>query len=76
LGSQWGALLAGTFIVESIFDRPGLGTAWIQAVLQRDYPMIEGATFIGASSCLLGMFAGDFLQRWWDPRSHRENSQL
>ncbi len=68
LGSQWGALLGGTFVVEHIFDWPGLGTAWIQAVQQRDYPMVEGATFIGATTCLVGMALGDWVQRRWDPR--------
>ncbi len=68
LGTQWGALLGGTFIVETIFDLEGLGTTWIRAVLQRDYPMVEGATFIGASTCLLGVAMGDWLQSWWDPR--------
>lgn len=71
LGSQWGALLGGTFVVEFIFDWPGLGTAWIQAVLQRDYPVLEGATFIAAATCLLGAFLGDFLQSAWDPRIQR-----
>lgn len=68
LGSQWGALLGGTFVVEHIFDWPGLGSAWIQAVQQRDYPIVEGATFLGATTCVLGMTLGDFLQRLWDPR--------
>lgn len=68
LGSQWGALLAGTFLVEHIFDCPGLGSTWIQAVQQRDYPMIEGATFIGATTCLLGIQLGDWMQAAWDPR--------
>ncbi len=68
LGTQWGALLGGTFIVESIFDLQGLGTTWIRAVLQRDYPMVEGATFFGAGACLIGVAAGDLLQSWWDPR--------
>lgn len=75
LGSQWGTLLAGTFVVEHIFDCPGLGSTWIQSVQQRDYPMIEGATFIGATTCLLGIQLGDWLQEKWDPRLGSKRSR-
>ncbi len=68
LGSQAGSLLAGSFIVEWIFDWPGMGVAWVQATLQRDYPVMEGATLLGASTCLIGVFVGDLLQKAWDPR--------
>ncbi|NDD91914.1 ABC transporter permease [bacterium] len=68
LGSQLGALLAGSFIAEWIFDWPGMGVTWIQAILQRDYPVMEAATLLGASCCLLGVLVGDLLQRVWDPR--------
>lgn len=72
IGSQAGALLAGSFIAEWIFDWPGMGIAWIQATLQRDYPVMEGATFIGATTCLAGVFLGDLMQQLWDPRQREE----
>jgi len=72
VGSQAGSLLAGSFIAEWIFDWPGMGIAWVQATLQRDYPVMEAATFIGATTCLAGVFAGDLLQRLWDPRQREE----
>ncbi|MEN9723811.1 MAG: hypothetical protein RJB38_1797 [Pseudomonadota bacterium] len=68
LGSQFGSLLAGSFIIEWVFDLPGMGLTWVQATLQRDYPMMEAATLFGAITCLLGVSLGDVLQRQWDPR--------
>jgi ABC-type dipeptide/oligopeptide/nickel transport system permease component len=74
LGSQAGALLAGSFIAEWIFDWPGMGIAWVQATLQRDYPVMEASTFLGALTCLAGVFIGDLLQQLWDPRQREERS--
>ncbi len=74
LGSQAGALLAGSFIAEWIFDWPGMGVAWVQATLQRDYPVMEAATFLGSVACLLGVLAGDLLQQLWDPRQREERT--
>ena len=42
-GLQMGALLTGTVIVETLFDRPGLGTLLYRAILNRDYPVVQGA---------------------------------
>ena len=46
LGLQSGALLAGTVIVESIFDWPGLGLLLLDAIQKRDYPMVQGAVLL------------------------------
>ena len=73
-GSQAGSLLAGSFIAEWIFDWPGMGIAWVQAALQRDYPMMEASTFLGACLCLIGVYLGDLLQEAWDPRQGEPRS--
>lgn len=68
LGTQLGGLLAGAFVVEVIFGWKGIGVLLVEAVLRRDYPIIEAATFV-ASACVLGGSAlGDFLQWSVDPR--------
>lgn len=67
-GTQFGALLAGAFVVEIVFDWKGLGSLLIDAVLKRDYPVVEAATFLAASASLFGNAAGDWLQRRIDPR--------
>lgn len=46
IGLQVGALLTGTIITETIFDWPGLGTLLVEAIYQRDYPVIQGAVLL------------------------------
>ena len=41
LGLQMGALLTGTVIVETIFDRPGIGSLLYQSIVSRDYPLVQ-----------------------------------
>jgi ABC-type dipeptide/oligopeptide/nickel transport system permease component len=71
LGSQIGALLAGTFITEVIFNWRGMGSLWVMAVLRRDYPVIEAATFVAASTTLLGIVFGDWCRNLIDKREAR-----
>ena len=42
-GLQLGALLTGTVIIETLFDRPGIGSLLYRAIVNRDYPLIQGA---------------------------------
>lgn len=42
IGLQFGALLTGTVIVETIFDWPGVGTLLFQSIQQRNYPLVQG----------------------------------
>ena len=45
-GLQFGALLSGSIIVEKIFARPGLGLTLLDAIFERDYPMVQGIVFV------------------------------
>jgi ABC-type dipeptide/oligopeptide/nickel transport system permease component len=47
-GMQFGSLLAGAIITEKVFARPGLGTLLLEAILQRNYPVIQGCVFVVA----------------------------
>lgn len=59
LGLQMGALLTGTVIVETIFDRPGIGSLLYHSIMSRDYPLIQGLVlFIGLVYI--------FINRWTD----------
>ena len=62
LGTQTGALLGGVFITEYIFDWKGMGMLLIEAVLKRDYPIVEAAAFFTAFFSLLGTALGDWAQ--------------
>ena len=71
LGTQLGALLAGAFVTEVIFNWRGLGSLWVSAVLRRDYPTIEAATFVAAAATLLGILLGDWARSRIDRREEK-----
>jgi len=68
LGSQTGALFAGAVITETLFDRPGLGSLFVESIFKRDYPLIESVLMVSAASILIGNLVGDFLQEAVQPR--------
>lgn len=74
LGTQLGALLAGAFVTEVIFDWRGMGSLLVEAVLRRDYPVVESATFVAAAAALLGNWLGDELQSGADPRVREDGA--
>ena len=61
-------LFGGALLVEAIFTWPGMGQLTIQAVGQRDYPMIMGLTMIVSTLVLLANLAADLLYAYADPR--------
>lgn len=68
LGTQIGSLLGGAFIVETLFDWPGIGSLIVESVLKRDYPLIQAGIFVAAAASLTGTWLGDALQFAVDPR--------
>jgi len=72
LGTQIGSFLQSAFIVEVIFGYNGMGTLIIDAVLSRDYPVVQAGIFFAAASALLGTWCGDVAQAWIDPRLEAE----
>jgi peptide/nickel transport system permease protein len=68
LGLSLSTLLGGAVITETIFDWPGLGRLLIQAVLVRDYPIVQGAVFIIASMVAIVTFVTEALHARLDPR--------
>jgi len=67
-GLQFGALLGGAVIVESIFSWPGLGRLTIQAIQKRDLPVIQATTLVFALSFVFVTLFVDFLYAIIDPR--------
>ena len=61
-------LIAGSFIIESIFSIPGMGRLGFEAILSRDYPLIMGILSISALLTLLGLLLSDVLYAVVDPR--------
>ncbi|HKA33667.1 MAG TPA: nickel ABC transporter permease [Candidatus Binatia bacterium] len=68
VGLQFGALLAGSIVTESIFSWPGLGRLTLQAIQTRDYPLVQGCVLAIAFSYLAVNLATDIVYRLIDPR--------
>ena len=72
LGLQFGRLLGGAVITESVFSWPGLGRLTIQALQNRDFPVVLAAVFVISVTYTLINLAVDLLYGWLDPRTRRE----
>lgn len=68
LGLQFGALLAGTIVTESIFAWPGIGRLTVQAIQTRDYPLLQGCILVIALSYVLVNLLTDVIYSVADPR--------
>ncbi|OIO70387.1 MAG: glutathione ABC transporter permease GsiC [Zetaproteobacteria bacterium CG12_big_fil_rev_8_21_14_0_65_55_1124] len=65
---QLGAVLGGAVITETVFDWPGLGLLTIEAIQQRNYPLVQGCVLLIASFYVLANLLADVLAMWLDPR--------
>lgn len=68
VGLEVGSLLAGTIIVERVFNWPGIGTLLLESIGRRDYPVVQGAILAIALTYVLVNLATDCLYRAADPR--------
>jgi oligopeptide transport system permease protein len=71
LGPAAAGLLTGSFVVETIFQVPGLGREFVRAATNRDYTMTLGTVLFLAFLVLLFNLAVDVIQAWLDPRVRR-----
>ena len=71
-GTVLGALLEGVVVTEFIFAWPGLGLLTLEAISQRDYPVIQAAVLLSGVIYLVGSFAVDALYGVLDPRIRLE----
>ena len=72
IGLQFGELLSGTVITETIFARRGLGRYYVEAILNKDFPVIQALTlFIATTYVLINMFV-DLSYAVFDPRIRYE----
>jgi len=68
VGLQFGFLLSGTVVIETIFSLPGLGRLMLDAVSHRDYTLLQGAVLLVATIYVLVNLAVDLAYAWLDPR--------
>ncbi|MFN8522279.1 MAG: nickel ABC transporter permease [Chloroflexota bacterium] len=68
LGLQFGNLLGGTVIIETVFARPGIGQVIVKAILEKDFPVVQGVVLFTAIAYVFANFLVDISYAWLDPR--------
>ncbi len=68
VGLQFGYILGGAVVIETVFTWPGVGLFTIQAIVNRDYPVVQASVFILATAVVLINLLVDLAYGWLDPR--------
>jgi peptide/nickel transport system permease protein len=68
-------LLGGAVVVEVVFGWPGMGRVAIEAIWERDYPVIMATVLVSAVTVVAGSLLADILYRWADPRVRRAGEE-
>jgi ABC-type dipeptide/oligopeptide/nickel transport system permease component len=71
VGLQIGGLLSGTVVVESLFARPGVGRLAVQAIQERDFPVVQGVVLLAGLVFVVVNLLTDLLYPMLDPRIRR-----
>jgi ABC-type dipeptide/oligopeptide/nickel transport system permease component len=72
IGLQFGFLLSGAVVTESIFSLPGMGRLLVEAILGRDFPVVQGAVLLAAVTFVLTNLLVDMVYALVDPRIRYE----
>ena len=75
-GMSIGSLLAGTVVIETLFSLPGLGSMGVQAIFQRDYPIIQGYVLLTGVCVVIVNLLVDLSYGWLDPRIRQGKREL
>jgi peptide/nickel transport system permease protein len=68
VGLQFGYLMGGAILVETIFTWPGLGRLIVNSILTRDYPVVQASVIVFSLSFVFTNLAVDLLYKYLDPR--------
>lgn len=68
IGGSVGGLIGGSVILESMFNIPGIGQQLVDALANRDYPLVQGCTLIMALIVMVVNLIVDIAYKWIDPR--------
>jgi len=69
IGPAYAGIISGSFVVETIFQLPGMGQHFVNAPGDRDYMLIQGIVLLFGMLIVLANIGADLLQRWLDPRT-------
>jgi peptide/nickel transport system permease protein len=68
LGMQFGSLLGGAVITETVFNWPGIGSLLVESIQRRDYPVVQGCVLLISLCYVLINLVTDLLYVRIDPR--------
>jgi peptide/nickel transport system permease protein len=68
LGLQFGSILSGSVVIETVFDWPGIGILLFDGVMNRDYPVVLGVLLLGSMLVIVANMLVDLAYAWLDPR--------
>jgi peptide/nickel transport system permease protein len=68
IGSGLGLLISGAVVTETVFNLPGIGRLTVDAVLARDYPVIQGVILLTSALYILINLMIDISYQFFDPR--------
>jgi ABC-type dipeptide/oligopeptide/nickel transport system permease component len=75
LGLQFGNLLGGAVVIETVFARPGVGQVAVRAILEKDFPLVQGIVLFTAVAYVVANFLVDVSYAWLDPRVRFEEAR-
>jgi peptide/nickel transport system permease protein len=75
IGLQFGALLGGALLTESVFAWPGIGKFTVDSILKSDFPMVQGIVLLIAVVFVLVNLAADLMYAYLDPRIKYESKK-
>ncbi|MDW7650192.1 MAG: ABC transporter permease [Bacillota bacterium] len=76
MGLQFGTLLGGAVLVETVFSWPGIGRLMVDSILNRDYPTVQGAVLLLAVTFVLINIVVDVIYAFLDPRISYETREV
>jgi len=68
LGPATAAIITGSILIETVFALPGIGRHFVDAALNRDYPLVMGITLLYGGLLILFNIVTDLIRAWIDPR--------
>ncbi len=68
LGALLPSMIAGSVVIESIFNLPGMGKLTIESIFSQDWPVVYAVLLLSALLTIIGLFLADLLYAWADPR--------
>ena len=72
LGPACAALITGSILIETVFALPGIGRFFVDAALNRDYPLVMGITLVYGGFMIVFNILTDLVRGWLDPRIRHE----